>query len=122
MLTVQISTLHCSSSEARLKIPDITISVHGSSCHYIFFWSHSCFLAFSFYTYWHPQRWMGCQDINRERKEEKMRQKREMHELPYTKIVKTWTILLTYDIKYISWYIWLCGIVAAQHVECHVRF
>ena len=42
---------------------------------------------------------MGCQDINRDRKEEKMRQKREMHELPYTKIVKTWTIVLTYDIS-----------------------
>ena len=49
-----------------------------------------------FFFNWHPQGRMGCQEKERERKEERLRQKWEnLHELPYTEIVKFGTIRLT---------------------------
>ena len=44
---------------------------------------------FSLSVHWHPQGRMGCLEIDRARKEVRMRpSKRELYELPDTKIVK----------------------------------
>ena len=81
------------SPQASLIIPDFTISVYGSSCNSLFLVSFSLH-AFSAYILAHWS-WR-CLFIDRERKEEKMRlKKRELHELPYTEIVKSGIIRLS---------------------------
>ena len=53
-------------------------SVYSSSCNYPLFGpslGHLRSLSF----YYHPQGKMGCHEINRERKEERMRQKRDIY-------------------------------------------
>ena len=72
-----------STSEPSLIVPDFTISVYGSSCNYFLFGLILPSLL-SLSIYWHPREWMGCQEIDRERKEEKVTNKRELPELPCT--------------------------------------
>ena len=61
--------------EASLTVLDFTISVYGSSCNSLFFGVIlASFLSLS--TYWHPQGWMECRGIDRERKEGIMRPKK----------------------------------------------
>ena len=46
-----------------------------------------------FFIFCHCQGWMERQEVDGERKDEKRRpEKRELHELPYTKLVKPGTI------------------------------
>ena len=62
-------------------------------CNYVFF---SLILAtlFSFYIYWHPKSRIGSQDQDGERKEERIRpKKRDLHELLFTIMVKSHTIV-----------------------------
>ena len=58
--------------EESLVVPDFTISVHGSSCKYIFF-GLILALSLSLSTYWNLQERMGCQEIDGERKQERIR-------------------------------------------------
>ena len=72
-----------------IKDLDFTISVYGSSC-------NSPFLYIGI-----PSGRMGCQEIDRERKEERMiLKKREFHELPVTEIVKSGTITVYRLVSY----------------------
>ena len=62
--------------KASLMVPDFTISVYSSSCHYLFF---GLILAL-----------LLSLSLNKPRKEERKRPKiRELHELPSTGIVKS---------------------------------
>ena len=86
-------------SEVSLIVADFTISVCGSSCKTVFTFSASFWLLcvlFLFTSISIPR--MECQEIARERKAERMRPKKtELHELPYTKMLKTGIIRLTSD-------------------------
>ena len=67
--------------EESLVVPDFTISVHGSSCKYIFF-GLILALSLSLSTYWNLQERMGCQEIDGERKQREQDQTRKyFHEL-----------------------------------------
>ena len=71
-----------------LIVLDFTTFLYGSSCNYVFF---SLILAtlLSFYIYLHPKSRMGSNDIDGERKEERLGpKKRALHELLCTKIFK----------------------------------
>ena len=73
---------------------------YGSSCKNIYFWPHSHSFAFSFYLFTFSMQ----HEITRYRCRKKMTpRKGKLHELPYTKIVKSWTnylslILLSIDL------------------------
>ena len=89
-------------TEASLTVPYFTIYRDGSSCtlysNCVFF-SLILDIFHSFSVYWYPKGRMGCQVKDREGKEERIRPlKRELHELLYTKIVKSGTIRLTSDV------------------------
>ena len=63
------------------------ISLHGSSCNYLFF---SLILAplLSPSISWHPQGRMGCQE-GKEKKKERDQKKRKLYDLAYSEIVKS---------------------------------
>ena len=81
-------------------VPAFTISVLGSSCNFLCF-GHIFAPLFSVFIKRHPQGSMGCQEIDREKKEKRMRPKTprrpKFHELPYTVIVKSGTIIFNDD-------------------------
>ena len=68
-MSCTLYTIHC--SEASLIVPDFVISVYSSSCNFLFF---CLFIApwLSHSIYWHSQGRMKCQEIVRERKEERL--------------------------------------------------
>ena len=81
-------------------VPAFTISVLGSSCNFLCF-GHIFAPLFSVFIKRHPHGSMGCQEIDREKKEKRMRPKTprrpKFHELPYTVIVKSGTIIFNDD-------------------------
>ena len=78
-------------------VPDFTISAYGR---FVLLFSRLCFLLLFIGI---PKAETGCQEIDRERKEDRVRPKKrelhglpytEIHGLPYTEIVQSGTILL----------------------------
>ena len=75
----------------------MAIFVYGSSCNDLFFGLIVAPLL-SRSMYWLPQGRTGCQEIYKERKEERTRPKSmNLHELPHTNIVKYGTFRLASD-------------------------
>ena len=69
-------------------VPDFTISAYGR---FVLLFSRLCFLLLFIGI---PKAETGCQEIDKERKEDRVRpKKRELHGLPYTEIVQSGTII-----------------------------
>ena len=86
------------STEMILIVPDFTISVDRSSCNYLFF-SFIVPPLLSLSIYWHPQRRMGCREMDRDivRRENETKNER----IAWTAVHWNCTIL-AYSIRLVS--------------------
>ena len=103
----QLDTTELPEARASLIVPDFTISLYGSSCNHVSFFllcSRLLFIAIPKAECWKPR----CRQREK-RREYKSQKKRELHELPYTKIDISGTIRITSDPTI------QCGFTVAQH-------